>query len=106
MLVCCKITGCPIFQCDFLYSSEILACGGINHQEEPQTCYMLVPSTGSDSEEWNVLTGMTHGRFGAASALTASGDVWVIGGMGPNWPNFDPLSSEIVGKIFYKNKVI
>ena len=67
---------------------------------------MLVPPTGStDSEEWSVLTSMTHGRFGAASAVTASGDVWVIGGMGPNWPNFDPLTSEIVGKIFYKNRV-
>ena len=40
---------------------------------------------------------MTHARFGTASALTEDGNLWLVGGLGPNWM-FDGFTTEIIGE--------
>ena len=68
----------------------VLICGGINHQEEPATCF-------SFTKEWLPFAQMTHARFGTASALTEDGNLWLVGGLGPNWM-FDGFTTEIIGE--------
>ena len=47
----------------------------------------------------------TRTCFGTASALTEDGNLWLVGGLGPNWM-FDGFTTEIIGEHYIGSAVV